>query len=73
MTIPRDGDRTGVWDMWIKCEGVHTKGWQRDVVKRRMEKRVGRKVGQDLQVDLGPGDGLEARGLVGVLAGRETA
>ncbi len=31
-------------------------------MKRRMEGRVGREVGQDLQVDLGPGDGLEARG-----------
>ncbi len=31
-------------------------------MKRRMEKRVGRKVGQDLQVDFGPGDGMEARG-----------
>ncbi len=27
-----------------------------------MEKRAGREVGQDLQVDLGPWDGLEARG-----------
>ncbi len=57
----------------MKCEGVHAKGWQRDVMKRHMEKRVGREVGQGLQVDLGPGDGLEARSLVGVLAGRETA
>ncbi len=36
--------------MGIKSEGV-----QRDIVKRRLEKRVGREVGQDLQVDLGPG------------------
>ncbi len=48
--------------MGIQSEGVHTKGWQRDVVKRRMEKRVGREVGQDLQVDLGPREGLEASG-----------
>ncbi len=46
--------------MGIQSEGVHTKGWQRDVVKRRMEQRVGREEGQDLQVDLGPGEGLEA-------------
>ncbi len=44
MTIPRDRDSTGVYDMGIKSEGVHTKGRQRDVVKRRMEKRVGREV-----------------------------
>ncbi len=48
--------------MGIKSEGVHTKGRQRGVVKRRIEGRVGREVGQDLQVDLGPGDGLEAGG-----------
>ncbi len=59
--------------MRIKCEGVHAKGWQRDVMKRHIEKRVGWEVGQNLQADLGPGDGLEARGLMGVLAGRETA
>ncbi len=46
--------------MGIKNEGVHTEGRQRDVVKRRMEKWVGREVGQDLQVDLGLGEGLEA-------------
>ncbi len=48
--------------MGIKSEGVHTKGRQKEVVKRRMEKRVGREVGQDLQVDLDPGEGLKARG-----------
>ncbi len=48
--------------MGIKSEGVHTKGRQRVVVKRRMEKRVGREVGQDLQADLGPGEGMEERG-----------
>ncbi len=47
--------------MGITSEGIHTKGRQRDVVKRRMEGRVGREVGQNLQVYLGPGDGLEAR------------
>ncbi len=31
-------------------------------MKRRMERRVGGEVEQVLQVDLGPGDGLEARG-----------
>ncbi len=48
--------------MRSKSEGVHTKGRQRDVVKRRMEKEVGREAGQDLQVGLDPGEGLEARG-----------
>ncbi len=48
--------------MGNKSEGVHTKGRQRDVVRRRLERRVGREVGQDFQVDLGPGKGLEARG-----------
>ncbi len=41
---------------------MHTKGRQRNVVKRRMEKRVEREVGQDLQADLGPREGLEERG-----------
>ncbi len=58
----RDGDSTALYDMGIKSEGVHTKGRQRGVVKLRMERRVGREVGQYFQVDLGPGDGLEARG-----------
>ncbi len=49
--------------MGIKSEGEQTvKGRQRSVVKRRMDGRVEREVGQDLQVDLGPGDGLETRG-----------
>ncbi len=48
--------------MRIESEGVHTKGRQRDVVKQQVEIRVGREVGQDFQVNLGPGDGLEARG-----------
>ncbi len=48
--------------MGFKSEGVHTKGRQRDVVRRRMERRVGREVGQDFQVDLDPGEGLEASG-----------
>ncbi len=43
-----------------ESEGVHTKGWQRDVVKRRMEKEVEREAGQDLQIGLDPGEGLEA-------------
>ncbi len=46
----------------MKSEGVHTKGLQRNVVKRRMEKRVEREVGQDLQADLGPGEELEEKG-----------
>ncbi len=48
--------------MGSRSEGVHTKGRQRDVVKRRMEKEVGREAGQDLQVGLRPEDGLDARG-----------
>ncbi len=31
-------------------------------MKRRMEKRVEREVGQDLQADLGPGEGLKEKG-----------
>ncbi len=58
----RDGDSTALYDMGIKSEGVHTKGRQRGVVKRRMEKEVGREAEQGLQVGLGPGEGLEARG-----------
>ncbi len=42
--------------------GVHTKGWQTDVVKRRMEKEVRRAAEQDLQVGLDPGERLEAGG-----------
>ncbi len=49
--------------MGIESEGIHTKGRQMDVVKRRMERRAGRKVEQEFQLDIGPGDGLEARGL----------
>ncbi len=36
--ILRDKDCTGVWGTGGESWGVHTKGWQRDVVKRRMEK-----------------------------------
>ncbi len=35
---------------------------RRDVVRQQMERRVGREVGQDLHIDLFPGDVLEARG-----------
>ncbi len=35
---------------------------RRDVVRQQMERRVGREVGQDLQIDLFPGDVLDARG-----------
>ncbi len=31
-------------------------------MKRQMERRAGLEVGQDLQVDPGPGDGLVAKG-----------
>ncbi len=43
---------------------MHTKGWPRDVVKRRMEKEVGREAGQDLQLGLDPGEGVGGRGQV---------
>ncbi len=36
--IQRDKDSTDVRGMGGESGGVHTKGWQRDVVKRRMEK-----------------------------------
>ncbi len=42
-----------------ESEGVHTKGWQRDVVKRRMEKEGEREAGQDLQIGFDPGEGLK--------------
>ncbi len=45
--------------------GVHTRGWQRDVVRRRMEKGIEWEAGQDLQVGLDPGEGLEAGGKSG--------
>ncbi len=48
--------------MGVKSESVHKEGWQGGVVKRHMEGRAGLEVGQDLQVDPGPGDGLVARG-----------
>ncbi len=41
---------------------MHTKGLQRNAVKRRMDKRVEREVGQDLQAGIGPGEGSEERG-----------
>ncbi len=53
----RDRDSTGIRG---ESGGVHTKGWQRDVVKRRMEKGVEWEAGQDLHVGLDPGEGLEA-------------
>ncbi len=53
---------TGIQDMRFVGEGVHTKGRRQwDVVKRRMERRVRREIGQVLQVGLDPGDGLEIR------------
>ncbi len=45
-----------------ESSGVHTKGWQRDVVKRRMQKEVEREAGQDLQIGLDSGEGLETGG-----------
>ncbi len=58
--ILRDEDSTGVWGMGGESLGVHTKGWQGDVVKRRMEREVEREAGQDLQIGLDPGEGLES-------------
>ncbi len=34
--VLRDKDSTGVQGMGGESQGVHTKGWKRDVVKRRM-------------------------------------
>ncbi len=50
MTILRDG------------VGIHRKGLQWDVVKRWMERWVGREIRQEPQVGLAPGDGLEEKG-----------
>ncbi len=49
--------------MGIEREGIHAKGRQWDVVKRWMERRVGREMKQDLQIGLDPGDGLEKKGM----------
>ncbi len=54
---------SGVRDMGIEKEGIHTKGRQLDVVKRCMGRRVGREIGQDLQIGLDLGDGLEKKGM----------
>ncbi len=54
---------TGIQDMGIERERIHTKGRQWDVVKRCMGRRVGREIGQDLQIGLDPGDGLEKKGM----------
>ncbi len=64
MTIQRDRVGTGVQDMGIEREreGIHTKGLQWDVVKRRVERWVGREIGQEVQVGLDPGDGLGEKG-----------
>ncbi len=62
MTTLRGKVCTDMQYMGIEREGMHTKGLQWDVVKRLMERRVGREKGQDLQVGLDPGDGLEEKG-----------
>ncbi len=46
--------------MGLSVRGYTRRGGRR--TKRRMEGRVGGEVGQDLPADLGPRDGLEARG-----------
>ncbi len=43
----------GVWEMRVRVE---------DDVKRRMEKEVEREAGQDVQIGLDPGEGLEEGG-----------
>ncbi len=62
MTTLRDRVGTDMQYMGIEGEGMHTKGLQWYVVKRLMERRVRREKGQDLQVGLDPGDGLEEKG-----------
>ncbi len=57
MTILRDRVGTG-----IEREGIHTKGLQWGVVRRRIERWIRRVMGQDLQVGLDTGDGLEEKG-----------
>ncbi len=57
MTILRDIVGTG-----IEREGIHTKGLQWGVLTRRIERWIRRVMGQDLQVGLNPGDGLENKG-----------
>ncbi len=53
---------TGLQDMGIEKEGIHTKGRQWDVVKQWTGRRVGREIWQDLQIGLDPGDGLKKKG-----------
>ncbi len=62
MTTLRDWAGTGIQDMWIEKEGIHTKGRQWDVVKRWMGRRVGREIGQDLQIGFDLRYGLEEKG-----------
>ncbi len=51
-----------VYRIWGSRERIHTKGRQWDIVKRWMGRRVSQGIGQDLQIGLDPGDGLEEKG-----------
>ncbi len=64
MTILRDRVDTGTHDMGIEREEIHTMGLQRVVVKRRMERWIGRVMRQDLVVGLDVGYELEEKGPV---------
>ncbi len=46
---------TDTRDMWIERDGLHTRGRQWDVVRRRIERRVGQEIGQYLTVGPDPG------------------
>ncbi len=62
VTILRDRVVKGAQDRGREGEGgIHTEGLQWDVVKQQMGRRIRRVIGQDLQVDLDPGDGLEEK------------
>ncbi len=59
--------------MWIEREGIHTNGLQWDVVKRCMGRRVGREIGQDLQVCFDPGEKGQVYEMIrGSLTGSKT-
>ncbi len=60
--ILMDRDSTGIRVVGGGSGGVHKKGRQRDVVKRRTAKGIEWETGQDRQVGLDPEEGLEAGG-----------
>ncbi len=62
MTSLRDRVDTGIQDMGIGSEGIHTKGLLWGVVKLRMERWIRWAIKQVLHIGLDPGDGLEEKG-----------